>query len=80
MNRPLGSGEHIIWLYDQEAPLHFAIAGTIVGKFSDQQLESALIKVQQKHPLLQVCIKCDRDKRPWFVQQEGTIPLRIVEQ
>ncbi|MGL5938897.1 MAG: condensation domain-containing protein [Waterburya sp.] len=80
MNRPLGSGEHIIWLYDQEAPLHFAIAGTIVGKFSDQQLESALIKVQQKHPLLQVCIKCDRDQQPWFVQQEGTIPLRIVEQ
>lgn len=79
MHRPLGSTEHILCLYDRVAPLHFAIAGEIVGEFSDRELEIALIKVRQKHPLLQVCIKYDRTKQPWFITEKCDIPLKIVE-
>ncbi len=79
MNRLLGASEHAIWLFDQIAPLHFALMARIIGEFSIAQLEQALIEVQQQHPMLRVGIAPDESEQPWFVEDAAHIPLRVVE-
>ncbi|OUL18131.1 hypothetical protein BV378_37400 [Nostoc sp. RF31YmG] len=79
MHRPLSTGEHSFWLYDQVAPLHFVVSAQITGEFSVTQLEQALVKLQQRHPLLRVCIVNDASGQPWFKEDAAKIPLRVVQ-
>lgn len=79
MFRLLGTGEHSLWLYDQVAPLHFAVTARIVGEFSTDQLQQALAWVQQRHPLLRVSIIPDASEKPWFVEHSTSIPMRVVQ-
>ncbi|MDZ8050816.1 MAG: phthiocerol/phthiodiolone dimycocerosyl transferase family protein [Aulosira sp. ZfuVER01] len=79
MHRPLSTGEHSFWLYDQVAPFHFVVTAQITGEFSVSQLEKALIKLQQRHPLLRVCIVTDASGQPWFKEDAAKIPLRVVQ-
>jgi NRPS condensation-like uncharacterized protein len=79
MYRPLSTGEHSFWLYDQVAPLHFVVTAQITGEFSVIQLEQALVHLQQRHPLLRVCIVTDASGQPWFKEDAAKIPLRVVQ-
>lgn len=79
MYRLLGSGEQIAWLYDQIAPIHFVVIARVVGEFNIDQLEQALAWVQQRHPLLRVCIVPDGSGKPWFKTDSASIPLQIVQ-
>lgn len=78
MYRPLGAGENILWLHDQVAPAHFAVTAQVTGELVTEQLQQALSQVQQRHPLLQVCIVPDASGKPWFVEDSARIPLRVV--
>ena len=73
--RPLGSGEKIFWLSDRAQS---AIMAKIKGRCSIEQLKQALTHVQQRHLLLQVRIALDEVQQPWFIEDNGNIPLRIV--
>ncbi|BAY11052.1 phthiocerol/phthiodiolone dimycocerosyl transferase family protein [Calothrix sp. NIES-2098] len=79
MHRSLSTGEHSFWLYDQVAPFHFVVTAQITGEFSVSQLEKALIKLQQRHPLLRVCIVTDASGQPWFKEDAAKIPVRVVQ-
>ncbi|OUL27501.1 hypothetical protein BV372_25835 [Nostoc sp. T09] len=79
MHRPLSTGEHSFWLYDQVAPFHFVVTAQITGEFSISQLEQALVALQQRHPLLRVCIVTDASGQPWFKEDVAKIPLRVVQ-
>ncbi len=79
MDRILGSMEHAFWLTDQIAPVHFALTARVVGEFRVDQLELALIEVQQQHPLLRVRVTLDESRQPRFVEDTASIPLRVVE-
>jgi Condensation domain len=79
MYRQLGIDERIIWSYDRVRPLHFVMTANIIGTLHLLGLEQALVKVQQRHPLLNVRIELDRSEIPWFGIKTGTIPIRLVE-
>ncbi|NJM69853.1 MAG: hypothetical protein HC862_06300 [Scytonema sp. RU_4_4] len=77
--RPLGALEHIFWLHERVHPIHFALTARIKGRFTVDRLQQALNLVQQRHPLLRVCILLDEAERPWFVEDSTSIPLRVVQ-
>lgn len=79
MYRPLSTGEHSFWLYDQVAPFHFVVTAQITGEFSVSQLEAALVYLQQRHPLLRASIIVDESGQPWFKEDAVKIPLRVVQ-
>jgi NRPS condensation-like uncharacterized protein len=79
MQRQLGIDEHIIWLYTQEAPIHFTLTAKILGELHIDELQQAITAVQQKHPLLRVRIVPDLSNQPWFIEDSTSIPLRIVK-
>lgn len=62
-------------------PFNAVIPLRIKGLFTAQCLSHALIKLQQKHPLLNAFVQNDEKGMPWFiVDQENQlpIPVRIV--
>lgn len=79
MYRQLGTGENIFWLYEQVRPMHFTLTANIIGTLHIDQLQQALTKVQQRHPLLNVRIALDRAGIPGFITDSARIPVRLVE-
>jgi hypothetical protein len=79
MYRHLGIEEHTLWSYDQVAPVHFTLTASIIGELHIDQLQQTLVKVQQRHPLLNVRIVSDRSGQPWLVEDSCSIPLRVVK-
>jgi Condensation domain len=78
--RPLGSLEHLFWLLDQNRSSHFAVTAQIAGKASPDDWREALDRVQERHPILSVCIEGSPGSVPRFRQEDAApIPLRIVE-
>jgi len=81
INRPLGSLEHLFWLLDQNRSFHFAVTAQISGRASPYDWREALDLLQDRHPLLSVCIEGSPGSVPRFRQRDGApIPLRIVEE
>ncbi len=62
--RVLGSTEHYFWLSNQTSPKHFVVAAQIAGFTKAASWQVALTAVQQRHPLLQVCIAEDQVGAP----------------
>jgi len=78
--RLLGSLEHLFWLFDQNRFVHFAVTALISGETSPRDWRRALDRLQERHPILSVCIGGEPGSIPSFRQADGTpIPLRIVE-
>ena len=77
--RPLGSFEHIFWLIDQNRSIHFAVTAQIAGKASPEDWRQALDRVQERHPILAVCIDGSPGSVPRFRRVAALIPLRILE-
>src|SRR6266404_1666066 len=77
--RVLGPSEHYFWLSNQTSPKHFVVAAQIAGFTKAASWLVALIAVQRRHPLLQVCITEDQVGAPYFCRlNEAGIPLRVV--
>jgi Condensation domain len=78
--RPLGSLEHLFWLLDQNRSCHFAVTAQIAGKASPGDWREALDCLQERHPILSVCIEGTPGSVPRFRQEDAApIPLRIVD-
>ncbi|WP_421941576.1 hypothetical protein [Pedobacter sp.] len=78
MKRRLILGERIMHV-DAKTPLNCVFTAKIAGYIDDIKLNAALIKIQQKHPLLRM--KIDHSgKEPYFVlnEQMAKIPVRVV--
>jgi hypothetical protein len=77
--RPLGSFEHLFWLFDQESPMHFSLAAQIEGPTTVGDWRVALDHVQRRHPFFSVCIEKDGNSNPQFHRvPDSRIPLRVV--
>ena len=78
--RVLGPSERYFWLSNQTSPKHFVVAAQIAGFTKAASWQAALTAVQQRHPLLQVCIAEDQVGAPYFRRlNEAGIPLRVVD-
>jgi NRPS condensation-like uncharacterized protein len=79
MKRRLILGERIMHV-DAKTPLNCVFGAKISGKFNEENLHKALLKIQQKHPLLQMNIDAT-GKTPYFVRNENIrkIPVRIAD-
>jgi len=77
--RPLGAFEELCCLFDQDFPVNGALAAQITGHTTVQQWHNALDALQQRHPLLSVCIDTTFNRVPHFRRVTGQhIPLRVV--
>jgi hypothetical protein len=77
--RPLGAFEEFFCLFDQYFPTNGALAAQITGNTTFLQWRDALDAVQQRHPLLSVCIDTTFNRVPHFRRVAGQrIPLRVV--
>ncbi|MBD3583562.1 condensation domain-containing protein [Flavobacterium selenitireducens] len=79
-NRRLGAFEKTFWLLDLIDSKDFALAGEIEGRKAISEWESALEKVQRRHPNLSVRITSDASAGTVLEHVESTpIPLRVVD-
>jgi Condensation domain len=79
MYRQLGNDEQFTWLYEQTRSVTFTLTANIIGIFTLDQLQQSLLKVQTRHPLLNVRIDLDQSGIPWFVTDSVQIPVRLIE-
>ena len=79
MYRKLGANERLTWSYQQIRPMPFVITANIIGAFQLGELQQALVKSQQRHPLLNMQIVLDKYEIPWFKKDSVQIPVRVVE-
>jgi Condensation domain len=78
--RPLGALEHLFWLLDQNRPVHFVVTALLSGETSPRDWRRALDRLQERHPIMSVCIDGEPGSIPSFHQADARpIPLRIVE-
>jgi NRPS condensation-like uncharacterized protein len=80
MKRKLMMVERIMHV-DATTPLNCVFTAKIVGSINPENLQTALFKVQQKHPLLRVRIDEDQEGGPYFILNDNVrrIPVRIAE-
>ncbi|WP_431610416.1 phthiocerol/phthiodiolone dimycocerosyl transferase family protein [Chryseobacterium sp. 'Rf worker isolate 10'] len=80
IRRPLMMVERIMYV-DPETPLNCVYTARIKGEITEENFKIALIKIQQKHPMLRAVIDRNSGRYPLFVGQKDIepIPLRIVE-
>jgi Condensation domain len=79
-SRSLGALEHLFWLLDKNRPVHFAVTALISGETSPRDWRRALDRLQERHPIMSVCIDGEPGSVPSFRQADlAPIPLRIVE-
>ncbi|MCW8312753.1 hypothetical protein K7A41_16100 [Sphingobacterium sp. InxBP1] len=78
--RTLMMVERIMYV-DAETPLNCVFAAKIRGNLAATDIQHALDKIQQKHPLLRSSIDTTTAAKPTFVVQENMspIPLRVIE-
>ncbi|SMO77671.1 Alcohol acetyltransferase [Chryseobacterium rhizoplanae] len=80
IKRPLMMVERIMYV-DPETPLNCIYTAKIKGQVSEETFKTALIKIQQKHPMLRAIVDHKVGRYPYFMGQKDIepIPLRIVE-
>ncbi|MEI9999224.1 MAG: condensation domain-containing protein [Verrucomicrobiota bacterium] len=78
-SRRLGALEHLIWVLDQGAPMHFSLTAEIAGATTASQWRAALDHIQARHPILSTKIEEAADGKPHFRRKRAApIPLRVV--
>ncbi|QRA41868.1 phthiocerol/phthiodiolone dimycocerosyl transferase family protein [Chryseobacterium cucumeris] len=80
IKRPLMMVERIMYV-DPETPLNCIYTARIKGEIPEENFKAALIRIQQKHPILRTNIDHNIGNYPYFMGQKDIepIPLRIVE-
>ncbi|KIO78798.1 hypothetical protein TH53_01545 [Pedobacter lusitanus] len=80
MKRRLLFGERLM-LGDGHTPFNGVVPVKIRGEFSAASLQHALLRLQQKHPLLNAVITYDKHNRPYFTvdkDRPAKIPVHII--
>ncbi len=77
--RKLLMAERIMYV-NAQTPLNCVFTARIKGSISEENFRYALVKIQQKHPLLRAVIDESEEQNPNFVltDEVGQIPVRIV--
>lgn len=80
MKRNLIVGERIMHV-DESTPLNCVFTVKIKGILSLENLNTALAKIQQKHPLLRSSVKEDQKGTPYFKLRSDleAIPVRVLQ-
>ncbi len=79
--RVLSSFEHLLWLMDQNMPMHAVLAARVRGKTTISQWEAALEAARLRHPLWSSSIQSAENAIPHFHQLDNVkIPLRVEHQ
>lgn len=80
MKRRLMMVERIMYV-DSKTPLNCVFTAKISGELPEGHFKNALVKIQQKHPLLRASIDEKSERYPLFVEDReiAPIPVRIVE-
>lgn len=78
--RKLMMVERIMYV-DPETPVNCVFTAKIAGNIPEENVVTALAKIQQKHPLLRMRIDRKSEKDPFFLEEKEIqpIPLRIVQ-
>jgi len=76
MNRKLTVGERVMYV-SSGAPVNCIFPVKIKGQINRERLEQALLKLQQKHPLLRVVIREDEKGAPYYVTDTQIAPIPI---
>ena len=72
VHRKLGPFEHLLWLVDQWTPRHFIFVARVEGApITLDDLRSALLESQRRHPILRTTIRANGDGDPEFVQSDA---------
>ena len=72
LSRPLDAGEKFFWLLDHVSCMNFVVFAELDGQLQAPELQAALARVQQRHPLLNCTIRTDASGQPfggWFPQE-----------
>jgi hypothetical protein len=78
---PLGAFEELMWLFDLNSPVHFALIAEIEGAISESGLRKALGQLQRRHPLLSSHIAVNENGTPVFRHSPGVeIPLTVIDE
>jgi hypothetical protein len=78
--RPLGALEKLLWLADQNRPMHFAIAAEVGGSTRVEQWQDALDRVCRQSELIWSRIVPGERGVPVFISVPyGSIPLHVAE-
>ena len=64
VERRLSPSEKVWWLYGRECSVNFVMHSLVKGRVSEDVLLPALKAIQDRHPLLRVCIKKRRLEQP----------------
>ncbi len=79
--RALSSFEHLLWLMDQNSPMHAILAARVRGKTTIAQWEVALEAARLRHPLWSSSIQSTENAIPHFHHLKNVkIPLRVEHQ
>ncbi|SHL07510.1 condensation domain-containing protein [Chryseobacterium polytrichastri] len=80
INRKLMLVERIMYV-DSKTPVNCVFTAKINGEVSEENLKTALAKIQQKHPLLRAKVDTQSKKHPFFIENKEVtpIPIRIIE-
>lgn len=77
--RPLGVIEEFLWLFDHSSPKQFCLVAEVDGHTIVPEWRTALDALQERHPMLSVCIDSTYSRVPHFRRVTGQpIPLRII--
>jgi hypothetical protein len=66
------------WRFDALSPLNFAVMARLAGLLDLEQLRAALVAVQERHPLLRVCVLYDDKGTPWFRESLGQLTVDVA--
>lgn len=76
--RALGNIERGCWLIDQTAPMNVVVVAEVHGALALERLRYALALVQQRHPLLRVCVQTESGE-PCYFTSDAAVPLEVIE-
>lgn len=70
LSRPLDAGEKFFWLLDHVSCMNFVVFAELDGQLQAPELQAALARVQQRHPLLNCTIRTDASGQLAFCPAE----------
>src|SRR6202048_4462220 len=76
--RPLGAFERMYHRYQQKSTMHFSVVAELADDLDPSALDATLLAVQQRHPLLNVCVGDHPQTRLGFYRPPSVPPIPVT--
>jgi hypothetical protein len=76
--RPLGAFERMYHRYQQKSSMHFCVVAELADDVDPAVLDAALLMVQQRHLLLNVCVEDDPQTGLGFYRPASVPPIPVT--